>query len=88
MDNINVIQFLFNIFDVIMSGARAVWNILSYNIPVAGLLRVVGSIVNFFGGEIDLSMFDGATISVMTIAGVALGIIVIIVIIKKIIPFF
>lgn len=88
MDNFNIIDFFFDVIDIIIKGANSLWNILNYNIPISNLLVIVGKIVNFFGGTIDLSQFENATISVMTIAGVSLGIIIIIVIIKKIIPFF
>lgn len=86
MENINIINFIFEIFNVIIAGARSLWAVLNYRIPLTGILTAVGKILEFFGAEIDFSNFDNANISIMTIAGVLLGTIIIFVIIKKIIP--
>ena len=69
-----------------MNGARSVYNILSYQIPLGGFFSFLASFLNFFGADIDLSQFDSLSVSVMTVAGALLGVIVIIIIIKKIIP--
>lgn len=86
MENINIISFLFDIFQVIINGAGSLWRVLNYRIPLTGILTAVGKILEFFGAEIDFTSFDGASISIMTIAGALLGTIIIFVIIKKIIP--
>ena len=86
MENINIIDFIFNIFNAIIDGAKSVYNILNYEIPLGGLVKFVSKVFNFFGASIDLTAYNDLSINIFTVGGVDLGLIIIIWLIKKIIP--
>lgn len=89
MENLSVFSFVKIIMNTLFNGANALYKVLNTKISLSGLANTIIKIIKFFGGTppqsiIDLGKYD---LSIMTIGGVLLASVVLIVIIKKIIPF-
>ena len=88
MDNFNVWSFITTIINVLVQGAQSLWDILFYNINLGGIVEPIIGIIEFFGGEPPewLLTIQTQGLNIITLGGISLGIILIVVIVKKIIP--
>lgn len=90
LERFSIFSFIKNIMETLVNAGESVIKVLNYQIKLDGLANVITKIIKFFGGEVPQSIINLSTysISLLTIGGVLLGSILIIIIIKKIIPFF
>lgn len=89
MEDFSLFSFVKIVMNTLFNGADALYRVLNTEISFSGLANVIIKIINFFGGTPPQAILNLSTysVSLMTIGGVLLASIVLIIIVKKIIPF-
>lgn len=90
MEQFNVWSFMNTIVSVCIDAFESLWNILFTNIEVFQLFNWIIKVIEFFGGTAPswLYTLGNVQINIITLGGVSLGVILIVVLVKKIIPLF
>lgn len=85
----NIFEFFTEvIIKTFVQAFEALYNFLSFRIPIDGIINVVIKIITFFGGEAPkwLLQLQSEGLSILTIGGTAITLVLIAVVIKKLIP--